>query len=227
MASDALNAFVPALEEVGQLLRADRTPVGGSPADPVVTKVVGRASVVLLSSHFERYVYAVNEEAATFVNAASLHGSVLPETLRLVHSAGGVDSMVKTQWRNRAQQLREFVESDGWLWAEGLEGNLEHKRLLEWMKAPTSPSLLRYYQYWSIDDIFSAITRTQHTRKDLFVKLQELVDKRNNIAHGDPNTEATRSDVRGYEGAALKFCERADRLLAKRLAQLCEVDAPW
>jgi hypothetical protein len=227
MASDALNAFVPALEEIDELLRADNTPVGGSPTDPAITKVVGRASVVLLSSHFERYFYAINEEAAAYLNAAGVCGRLLPEALRLVHSAGGVDAMVETQWQNRAEQLREFVKSDGWLWTSELDGRLEHKRLLEWMNAPTPKNLVRYYKYWNISDVFGAVTRTNHTRKDLYVKLQELVDKRNNIAHGDRNTEATRGDIRGYEAAARKFCVRADRLLSKKLARMCGVSPPW
>ncbi len=227
MASESLEAFVRAVEEVSKLQHADPTPSGGSPHEPEVARVVGRASVVLLTSHFERYIYAVNEEATDFVNSSGASGTLLPEALRLIHSAGIVDVMFQVQWVNRAEKLREFMRSDGWLWQQGPGGILEHKRLLEWMKAPTPKNLIRYYRYWNINDIFEAITRTTHTKIDLQLKLQELVDKRNNIAHGDPNTEATRGDVRSYREATLKFCERSDRQLARSLGGLLTSARPW
>jgi RiboL-PSP-HEPN len=226
MASESLTAFVRAMNEVVDLLRADQTPTGGAPRDPSVTKVVGRASVVLLSSHFERYIYAVNEEATGVINIANIRGDALVESLRLVHSASAVEEMVETQWPNRGAQLREFVRSDGWLWSGTLTGSLEHKRLLAWMKAPHPKNLVRYYRYWGVEDIFSAITRAPHTERDLRLKIQELIDKRNNIAHGDANSEATRDDVRGYEAAAIKFCDRADRELSRSLARICGI-SPW
>jgi RiboL-PSP-HEPN len=227
MASAALETFVGAVEEIADLQAADRTPVGGSPIDPEVTRVVGRASVVLLSSHFERYIYAVNEEAAGVVNAADIIGVELPEKLRLVHSTILVDEMVETGWMNRAAKLRAFVKSEGWLWTEGLVGELDHRRLLIWMKAPSPTNLIRYYRHWEIPEIFDAITRAVHTKTDLRLKLQELVDKRNNIAHGEASTEATRADVRAYRDATLKFCERSDGQLSRALGRLLASPRPW
>jgi hypothetical protein len=227
MASGSLDAFVRAVDEIADLQRADRTPTGGAPLEPDITRVVGRASVVLLTSHFERYIHAVNEEATGVANAAGVAGWLLPEKLRLIHSSSVVDAMLETDWVNRASKLREFMESEGWLWSKGQSGALDHKRLLTWMKTPTPTNLVRYYRHWEIEDIFSAITRAVHTKTDLRLKLQELVDKRNNIAHGDPNIEATRGDVGGYRDATLRFCERSDRQLAWALARILACPRPW
>lgn len=86
MGSNALSALVTAVEEVRHLVSA--APKGrGSPLRPNPTvRAIGRASVVLLSSHFERYIYAVNEEATLFINSRGVNGEALPEQLRLVHS---------------------------------------------------------------------------------------------------------------------------------------------
>jgi len=227
MASESLGAFVRAVEEVAELQRADPTPRGGTPAEPGVTRAVGRASVVLLTSHFERYIYAVNEEATSAVNAQSAAGLRLPEKLRLVHSARPIEEMVETEWTRRAPKLRDFIKTDGWLWGGAEAGALDHKRLLTWMKTPTPENLVRYYRHWEIADIFSSITRAVHTKRELRLKLQELVDKRNNIAHGDLNTEATRGDVRGYREAALRFCVRSDGQLARALSKMLACTAPW
>ncbi|HEY2141184.1 MAG TPA: HEPN domain-containing protein [Solirubrobacteraceae bacterium] len=227
MASDSLDAFVRAVEEVTELQRADPTPVGQPPSDPATTRVIGRASVVLLSSHFERYIYAVNEEATCFINAMNVVGVNLPELFRLMHSRTSVDAMLETGWDRRAEKLRSFVQSEGWLWGAEQSGTLNHDQLLAWMKAPTPKNLVRYYRYWDIQDIFSAVTRAIHTRTDLRLKLDELVRKRNNIAHGDLTTEATRADVQSYQDAALRFCERSDRQLARALGRIFACPAPW
>lgn len=226
MASNSLSSFATALDEVADLGRADPTAVGTPPVQPELTRVVGRASVVLLSSHFERYVYSINEEAARILNSTGVLGDVLPESVRLLHSRPSIDAMVETGWDRRTTKLQAFVQTEGWLWGEHRAGALDHERLLLWMKAPSPWNLVRYYRYWGITDIFSAITRAPHTRTDLWLKIDELVRKRNNIAHGDATTEATRSDVRVYRASAMRFCERADRQLARALRPVIG-GPPW
>lgn len=227
MASVALDAFVQARVEVAELARADRTFPGRPPIDPDITRVVGRASVVLLSSHFERYIYAVNEEATSVVNATGPPGPTLPERLRLLHSRSSVEDMVETSWEHRGNKLRAFVKDEAWLWGAHSSGPLDHERLLTWMKAPTPKSLVRYYRYWQIEDIFAAVTRAAHTNTELQLRIEELVRKRNNIAHGDSTTEATRADIRAYRETTLRFCERSDRILARALARMLGGTTPW
>jgi hypothetical protein len=183
--------------------------------------------VVLLSSHFERYIYAVNEEAAARVNAVSPRGTDLPEPLRLVHSRLAVDSLAQTGWENRTGALEAFVRSDGWLWGSQAWGALDHKPLLVWMKSPTPKNLIRYYAYWGIGDIFTAITRRPHTRSNLQLRLGDLVQKRNNIAHGDPTVDATRADLIEFENAVRVFCDRADAQMARQLGRLLHNPPVW
>ena len=228
MASGSLAAFASAIREVRDLERGDPTPRGGAPRDPALARVVGRASVVLLSSHFERYIYSVNEEAAAALNSTAHTSSRLPELLRLLHSRTAIDDLVDTGWERRAPSLRDLMVTDGWLWTDDLpSGAVDHRRLLVWMKAPSPQNLVRYYRCWGVEDIFTSITRATHTRTDLWLKIDELVRKRNNIAHGDPSAEATRGDLREYESATLRFCDRADRQLAKALADILDTAAPW
>jgi hypothetical protein len=227
MASRSLDAFVRAVGEIAELQRADPTPRGRPRSDPATTRVIGRASVALLSSHFERYIYAVNEEAIGVINAVTVVGADLPELLKLSHSRTSVDAMLKTDWEHRGERLRAFIESEAWLWSKQEVGTLNHEQLLTWMKAPTPKSLVRYYRYWEIEDIFSAVTRAAHTRTDLWLRIEGLIRKRNHIAHGDLAMEATAADIRSYRDAALCFCERSDRQLARALGRLLACPVPW
>ena len=70
---------------------------------------------MLLSSHFERYIFSLNEELVTFLNQHNVSGEKLPEKLRLQHSMTPVEELAKTGWQNRSQKLGTFVASEGWL----------------------------------------------------------------------------------------------------------------
>src|SRR3712207_2463702 len=112
MPSSALGALVVAVQEVDELLRAASGGNLAALARLRRARVVGRASVVLLSSHFERYFYAVNEEACGYLNAASVAGDRLPEILRLVHSRPSIEDLAATAWERRAVGLAGLMQSE-------------------------------------------------------------------------------------------------------------------
>lgn len=227
MASTAFSALVSALDEVSHLEEANPSPTGAAPRRPEITRVIGRASVVLLSSHFERYIYRINEETTAYLAAEGVTGDQLPNDVRLLHSKPAIDDTFAVSWVNRATPLTQFVTTDLWLWQSGVSGELDSARLLAWMKAPNPKNLVRYYRYWEIEDIFSAITRRSNTRRDLRLSIQTLVEKRNNIAHGDLAEQATQRDVRVFATAVRTFCDRADGKLARQIRLLFRTPLPW
>jgi HEPN superfamily RiboL-PSP-like protein len=230
-ASPAFHAFDAAVREVYDLERASPTASGAAPSQPAVTRSVGRAGIVLLCSHFERYFYAVNEDAVAAVNACCAQDTAfsrrLPKEMRLLHSRLPIEEIASTGWERRQEKLQDLMSTDGWLWHESLAGELDHSRLLAWLKSPRPESLIRYYRYWRIPDIFSAITRLPRTRQAFFLQIKGLVEKRNNIAHGDPSEAAPPRDVRRYASSAREFCRRADRALSRQFAKLFGTSRPW
>jgi len=64
-------------------------------------------------------------------------------------------------------------------------------------------------------------------RQDLVLRIAELIDKRNNIAHGDFATEATAREVKLYSLAVANFCQRADRRMSIQVSRLFKVGRPW
>lgn len=229
MSSTALQRLLDATSEVGALQRANPSPSSSSPfRRPDVTRAIGRAQVVLLSSHFERYLYEVNEEAVEHLIVCKVSVGKVPLELRLLHSRRPADDLAQIEWKRRENALREFAESESTLWKdEGELAQLDHARLLEWMKTPVSKSVARFFRQWGIEDIFEAVTRSASNSRDLRLRIDELVEKRNNIAHGDLTVEATHLDVSKYLGAVRKFASRADRRLGRCVAALSENHRPW
>jgi hypothetical protein len=184
---------------------------------------------VLLSSHWERYFYAVNEEAIDWINAQHCELELLPAVLLLKHSQGPIDDIAKANWINRGAKLKSFVESDAALWTSGgVSGSLDHSQLLTWMKSPKPENVTRLYRQYGIENVFDSITRKPSAGRNLSLDLGELVEKRNLIAHGDATVEALPSDVTRYLVSVDKFATSADRLLSRRLKSLVDVsDRPW
>lgn len=228
MASLAYNAFVAALVEVLDL--RDASARKSNLLNPEINRMrrsASRGAIVLLSSHFERYIYGINEEAVTFINDRAISATSLANDLRLLHSKAPLDELAEMDWLNREPKLRDFLATDGWLWGSSTNGALSHSRLLAWMKSPKPENLVRYYRYWGIADVFSAITRTRSTSRNLRLGILELVEKRNSIAHGDFNAVASKSDITRYINSAQIFCERADIQLARAIGRICNTERPW
>jgi hypothetical protein len=183
---------------------------------------------VLLSGHFERYLYAVNEEAVEALVRAAINSTEIPIGIRLRHSKSPIDTLAATEWTRRQPALEDLMRNEANLWlGGGVPPNLTSERLLEWMKSPACDDIKRYYLQWGIPDIFGAITRSPKTRGALWRGLTSLVDKRNSIAHGDANMGATQGDVREYKAAVRTFVTRADAHLSLRLHRLFNFGRPW
>ena len=227
MPSESLKSLLEGIEEVRDLQTANPTPPGGLPDRPRVVRAINRASVVLLSSHLERYLRGVNEEAVAVINAANVDGRSLPESLRLQHSRIAIEELANAQWDNRAGMLSRLVETDGWLWGRSAKADLDHERVLRWMKSPSPKRAQVLFQLWNISDVFSVVTRRPHTKQRMFLKLKELVEKRNDIAHGDSGAEATYQDIAAFLAVVRTFCTRADGALSRSLARLLGADRPW
>jgi len=229
MSSKSLENLKVGLAEVSAL-RVARSNPGSRTKDtqPQLLRALGRAQVVLLSAHLERYVYSVTEESVDHVLNGRIESQLLSEELRLIHSQDFIDKMGRTHWNNRSQQLREFGQHESKLWVDGaVIDRLVPEQLLGWMKAPNPKNLKRAFQIWGTEDIFESITRTAVTRSRLWMRINELVEKRNNIAHGDFTVEAQSTDVTEYVSAVRRFCERTDRKMARNLVVITGGTPPW
>ena len=227
MPSDALRSLLDGIQEVRDLQAANPTPPGGLPDLPRVVRAINRGSVVLLCSHLERYLRNVNEEAVAAVNQAPDLPADLPKRLRLQHSRIPIENLSETGWENRANQLSQLVANDGWLWGNSPKADLKHDRLLRWMRSPSPERIRRLFELWDVRDVFSKVTRRPATKQRMWLRLDELVNKRNDISHGDADIGATYQDIASYVSVVGTFCQRADRVLSRAIARHLGASLPW
>lgn len=230
MTSNALAALEAGLAEISALQRSNPRPSeGGGLRRPDVVRALGRAEVVLLSSHLERYIYALIEESVTYIEQMAVPAERLTDEFRLVHARTAIEDIASIGWDRRGERLREYSRLEAGLWIDAQAvTSLDASRLLGWMRAPTCKAIVRVFRMWGIPDIFSAITRGQINRQRLWLRISELVDKRNNIAHGDLTVEARYLDVAQYASTVKLFCRRVDKRMARQLRSLAgAASVPW
>lgn len=187
-----------------------------------------RACVVLLCSHYERYIYALNESAVDFLNQAQIKSTNVPLSLRLLQVRSAVDRLAETEWNRRESQLESLFAQYSTHWSPSATiSGLDPVANLEWMKSPKVAAVKRYFRYFGVEDVIRSVTRTIGTRRTIERQLQALVDARNGIAHGDQNIQPSSSEISSYLTTVENFCNRVDKLMAQCLGQLAQSAPPW
>jgi len=187
-----------------------------------------RACTVLLCSHFERFIYGLNDEAVDFLNSVGLSSEEVPEKLRLLQAKAPIDDLALQSWDRRGDKLRQFACRHSQMWLEGAPvTQLDSASNLVWMKSPKVGSVCRYFRMFGIDDIFREVTRSESVYRDLKRSIQSLVDSRNGIAHGDSTVQPNAPQVTEFRNAVDNFGCRADRVFSRQLKRLSRSAAPW
>ncbi|MGQ4414169.1 HEPN domain-containing protein [Streptomyces sp. SAS_269] len=232
MTSPARQELIVGIAEV-KALRAfpPRSGNGGASSGRVSVAAAAmahrRACVVLLCSHFESYLYNVNEQAVDFLNSCQLPAVRIPLEMRLLQARQPIDEMSLKQWVRREENLIEFIREHSSMWSNGGGAvSLRPGPNLEWMKSPKVADVLRFYRLYGINDILKEVTRTQAGKKRVSRGIQSLVDSRNGIAHGDQTVQPVRTEITEFISVVDSFSERADRALSRRLGVISNAGPP-
>lgn len=213
MTSQALKDLLRGLTEVAELQKLNPEPPGARPSRDHAesARAMNRASLVMISSHYERYIRGINEESCNIINSNGINSSRIPYKIKLLHSRKLIDSVSLTSWEHRRGELEILFVNNAWLWLTDREGTLQHNQLIDWMGSPKIANVLRYFKQWNIEDIFSFCSLPRPVEVKIRIRLKELVEKRNDIAHGNYNTSSDAASIKEYIACLTVFCTIIDR----------------
>lgn len=213
----ALDSFQEGTTEV-EILQRLATEAGTGVAEQ--TNALCRAAVVLLVSHFEAFLKTIAEEFVDTVGAGNIPSGQLPAGLRLAHTLPQLESIVGTGDEVQRASLLKKLGSVSQLW------NDEAKPPKGALQAKTFARLVTSANTEVINDLFSRMgNKGLVCDGDLDVPadngevrvvsidfgLRDVVQCRNDIAHGKSDRKPTAADVTRYMQFLLAFATRLQR----------------
>jgi len=224
------GAFVARLDEIS-LLRSKAAALGRTKhavRHGAEISALCRASVVLLSSHIEAYVKELGEHTldAIFENrvcrtkiAPLFFYHMSKERIENIRSGSDPEKI--------SGNMRIFVETDSRMW-ESVGGFPAQISALDFNKGFSNPKFEKTKAYFGRFGYLAY-------RRDFLMKLgrngqatinnlDQIVDTRNSIAHGDPNATKTPAEIADMLETAKVFCRTTDGIFAKWCSgNLCNI----
>lgn len=175
-----------------------------------------RGAVVLLSSHIEAYVKELGEHTLDSLHSKSVCRSKLAPQFFYHISKESIESIRNaSQPESIAGHIQGFVNAEAQFW-----------NTLDPFPAPISSQVFnKGFSNPKFDKVKAYFGRFGYTefRRDFFRhlgreaqatvnNLDQIVDTRNSIAHGDPSATKTPLEVRAMAGTAKTFCRATDSI---------------
>lgn len=187
-----------------------------------------RGSVVLLSGHIEAYVKELGEHTldAIYVNGVCRSKIALPffyhisrEHIQNVRSGSQPETI--------AGHVRTFVESDSEMWAArgGFPAPIDAQDFNGGFSNPKFDKVKAYLGRFGYRDFRQDfMRRLGRAAQPTITGLDQIVDARNSIAHGDPAATKTPAEVKDMIQLAKLFCRTVDAVFAEWCSDnLCSI----
>ncbi len=177
-----------------------------SPRKRELANALHRGSVMLLSGHLEKYVESLVVEAIDSINTAAPPVLRIPEPLRMIQVEDSLFSGWSGAQKDRKRTMNSIktsVSTYPWIWNDKDPcGKMSGDVLIGENKfSNPSPNKIKdLFTYFGIENVVStALSLYEIANRDLIeIKVNELVQKRNVIAHTASTPSLTRQDVVDY-----------------------------
>ncbi|SHL51430.1 hypothetical protein SAMN05518668_101362 [Sphingobium sp. YR657] len=187
-----------------------------------------RGSVVLLSSHIEAYVKELGEHTldAIYDNGVCRSKISLPFFYHL--SRARIENVRSgSQPANIASHMRSFVEHDATMWGSqgGFPTPIVAYDFNGGFSNPSFDKVKAYLGRFGYENFRrDFMRRLGRAAQPTITGLDQIVDTRNSIAHGDPSATKTPAEVKDMITLAKVFCRTVDTLFAEWCsANLCKI----
>lgn len=229
--SQAYVEFRKNQHEVVELLRASPNDVSqlASPVKRQLANALHRGSVVLLSSHLERYIESLVVESIDAINLARLPATRLPECLLMKSIERKLyTAHMATKRAKKASLLKELAGDYTWFWDGVTPCKLSSAALVDDFNNPLPARIDRMFLVFDINDVVGKAVGLSKDpgRAIIEAKVRELVEKRNSVAHTGMTFDVTRQDVIIYFRCTYRLVQGIDIVVGKSIQSLTGT-WPW
>lgn len=177
-----------------------------------------RGAVVLLSSHIEAYVKELGEHTLDSIHARSVCRSKLSPLFFYHMSKESIDRIRSaSQPEIIATGMQDFLSREARFWnnIEPLPAPIPSDVFNKGFSNPSFKKIKSYFRRFGyIDyrrDLFRELGREAQTTVN---NLDQIVETRNSIAHGDPLATKTPTEINNMISTAKNFCRASDMVFA-------------
>lgn len=216
----ARDDFSAGVVEVEVLRAVTARQSAGSASDLAEINAINRAAVLLLVSHFEGYLKSVAEEFVDFLNSCDISARQVPEALRELHTEGRLREILSSNDVKQRQALYSKLDSVVALWVADkkiVPGILKAEKLSRLVTNAHSETIDKLYVCMGVrthvcdGDLDVDFGEGEVTPVNIRLALRDIVQCRNDIAHGSPERVPTPEDVERYVAILSGLADRLDR----------------
>jgi RiboL-PSP-HEPN len=228
MSSLSVGQLGVRLNEVKRLKRVN--PLRHDQSTDVATgNALNRASIVLLCAHLEGFLEDLVTEAIDVLVDHGARIENLPLVFRALHAEQYLREIELIKDRNaRAPKIEVMFKSESPLWSNGqvlLRPMVRSNAVCAELGNPGSREVRQFLELVGVN--IEQFLRDAG-QSDLLGKINGLVTRRNQIAHGEVSASATTGDVDQYLQAVEDLGRLVDDAVGAAIMEICALTSvPW
>ena len=217
--TSAYSEFVSRLDEVETLRQSAATKERKAPIElRGEINALSRGAIVLLSGHMEAYIRELGELALDSMTSKNVFRSQLTSRIYYHISKDILDEIRDTSDPEKiADKIFQFIDSDIEYWSKNgtFPQPIPVGRFNKGFNNPAYKKIVKYFNRFGYDSYrHDLVTRLRANFDPTVNMVDQLVDIRNKIAHGDPNASKTPGEVKAMMSIVRSFCRVTDTVFA-------------
>lgn len=175
-----------------------------------------RGATVLLSSHIQGYIEDLADLLIARVVASGNDGNVLPDTFRYFVMKGELTRIVQSDSPNNIiKTVRHIVANRHELLSldTPLPSSLPDEKFKDSFGNPTTKEIGKFLTRLGILDLKNSLKK--YLKNETYIAsnaVDQIIDRRTKIAHGDPLATLTPEEFTKYLVLVRKFCAGTDKV---------------
>lgn len=218
--SSAYSKFIGRLKEIEALLLIARrlSTTFSIQSSPTYINALCRGGVVLLCSHLEGYIEDLGTLAIERIELNLLAKKSMSSGFRYHLSRDMIDDFSKMTDPTRiAKKIDDFLVRDGHIWdsSSNFVAPLPPQVFVSNFATPRHEDIRRFFARFGFQDFQRSLARRLQGNYDVCRNMVDnIVDQRNKIAHGDQLTAGTPTDLQDMLKYLRLYCRNLDSIVA-------------